>query len=399
MLSKTNRINAANDRPRVLYLGTEDRTFLSHRLPVAQAMLAQGAEVYVMTRDNGGREEIERLGFRVIPWRVSRGSLNPFRELISFVGVLHVYQRIKPDLVHHVALKPIAYGGLAARLCGDVPAVNAITGLGHGFHSESISMRLVRWIWLRLLRVILRNTNAVTVFQNPENRDALMKSGAFGDGQCVTVIRGSGVDAQKFAPVPEPAEPPVVLLPARFLWAKGVAEFVEAARILRNRNLGARFVLAGSCDPANPDSIPERQISAWQSERVVEIIPWQKDMPGLLGSCHMIAYPTYHEGLPKTLLEASSCSRAIVTTDVPGAREVVRHGYNGLLVPPKDPLALANAIEQLIQNPKLRRDMGRSGRERIKREFSNEVVVAQTVDIYTSLLNQNKPSISKAAYV
>jgi len=387
MLSTMDKIHAANERPRVLYLVIEDYYFLSHRLPVAQAMLAQGAEVYVMARDGGLREHLERFGFRVIPWRATRGSLNPFREFISFIEVLRAFRRIKPDFAHHVALKPVAYGGLAARLCGEVPAVNAINGLGHAFHSESMRMRLVRWMWLRVLRIVFANKHAVALFQNAENRDVLVQSGALSDGQRVVVIRGSGVDMQKFAPVPEPPGPPVVLLPARFLWAKGVAEFVEAARIVRERNVHARFVLAGTCDPENPASIPQKQIEAWERERAVEVMPWQKDMPALLGSCHIVAYPTYHEGLPKTLLEAASCGRAIVTTDVPGAREVVRDGQNGLLVPPKDPTALARAIEQLVNNPKLRKEMGRRGRERVRREFSSEIVVAQTLDIYRTLLN------------
>lgn len=377
----------------------EDYYFLSHRLPVAQAMLDEGAEVYVMARDNGWLEQLERLKLKVISWRISRGSLNPLRELISFIDVLRVYRRLKPDLVHHVALKPIAYGGLAARLCGDIPAVNAINGLGHAFHSESGRMRLVRWMWLRLLRIVFANKNAVALFQNPENRDVLIKSGMLPDGGRVAVIRGSGVDLQKFAPVQEPAGPVTVLLPSRFLWAKGVAEFVEAARILRKRGVQARFVLAGSCDRENPDSVPQEQINAWEKAAVIEIVPWQNDMPGLLATCHIIAYPTYHEGLPKTLLEAASCTRAIVTTDVPGAREVVQDGYNGLLVPPKDPIALANAIEQLIENPKLRQEMGHRGRERVQREFSTQIVVAQTMDVYHSLLGRSDIPLPDAVCV
>lgn len=387
MLSKTDKTHTANDRPRVLYLVIEDYYFLSHRLPVAQAMLTQGAEVYVMAHDGGLRRQLEQLGFRVIPWQASRGSLNPLREFISFIEVLHAYRQIRPDLAHHVALKPVAYGGIAARLCGNVPAVNAINGLGHAFHSESMQMRLVRWMWLRLLRIVFANKHAVALFQNAENRDVLVQSGVLPDGQRVAVIRGSGVDMQKFAPVPEPPGPPVVLLPTRFLWAKGVAEFVESARILRTRGVQARCVLAGSCDPENPDSISQKQIDAWEREGVVEVIPWQNDMPELLGSCHIVAYPTYHEGLPKTLLEAACCERPIVTTDVPGAREVVRDGQNGLLVPPKHPTELARAIAQLINNPKLRKEMGRRGRERVQREFSSEIVVAQTLDLYRSLLN------------
>ncbi len=200
------------------------------------------------------------------------------------------------------------------------------------------------------------------------------------------VILGSGVDPERFVPQPEPPPPVTILLAARMLWDKGVGELVEAARLLRDRRLSVRVLLAGAPDPANPAAIPESQLRTWQAEGVVEWLGQRGDMPALIAACHIVCLPSYREGLPLSLIEAAACGRPIVTTDMPGCREVVQRGTNGLLVPPRDPIALAEALRRLIENAELRATLGAAGRERVLERFTVQRVIEQTFAVYEELL-------------
>ncbi len=223
---------------KLVFLANHDRYFWSHRLSLARAARDAGAEVFLMMRlyDRDSGAALEREGFRVINWRLSQRSLNPFRELAAFAQVLNAYRRIRPDLAHHVTLKPIVYGEGAAKLCGQIPSVNTIAGLGSVFSTTKWGMRPVRRALLMLLRPALRGSNSRTVFQNSENRDALLKDEVV-PFERTAIIRGSGVNLREFAPRPEPVGAPVVMLASRMLWEKGVAEFVSAAQILRQRGI------------------------------------------------------------------------------------------------------------------------------------------------------------------
>jgi len=369
---------------KIIFLVTEDWYFWSHRLRLAHAARTAGAEVLIMTHLDQFRTAIEEEGLRVIPWHISRRSLNPLRELHTFFQVVRVYQRERPDLLHHVALKPIVYGGVAARLCGGIASVNAIAGLGHVFTSSLWPMRLLRIVLSRLLRVALRK-NAKSVFQNEDNRDLLVQAGTVSSDQSV-VIRGAGVDIERFTPQAEPTGVPVVMFASRMLWEKGMLEFVTAAAKLRDNGLLARFVLVGKPDPENPSSIPNEQLHRWRRSGLVEYWGHQNDMVAVLARANLVCLPSYQEGLPKVLVEAAACGRAIVATDVPGCREVVRHEDNGLLVPPRDSDALAEALARLIKDPSLRARMGARGREIVVREFSEDIVLAETLAVYRELL-------------
>ncbi len=338
-----------------------------------------------MTRLGQLRATMEAEGFRVIPWRISRRSLNPLRELNAFFQVVRAYKHERPDLVHHVALKPIVYGGFAARLCRGIPSVNAVAGLGHIFTSSISSIRLLRFVLSRMLRVILKANNAKTVFQNDDNRKLLLQEGIVSAAQSV-VIRGAGVNTEQFSPRPEPTGVPVVVLASRMLWDKGVGEFVSAAMKLREQGFVARFVLVGDSDPENPSSIPRKQLRLWQESGLVELWGHRSDMATVFSQSNLVCLPSYLEGLPKVLIEAAACGLAIVASDVPGCREVVRHENNGLLVPARDPDALAEAIAILIKNPPLRAKLGTRGREIVVREFSEETILAQTLRVYGELL-------------
>jgi glycosyltransferase involved in cell wall biosynthesis len=371
---------------KALFLVTNDWYFCSHRLPLARRLRDAGAEVFVMTRLNHNEEDLRGEGFRVLSWHIASGSLNPFREMFALWEVIRVYRKVQPNLVHHIALKPVVYGGLAARFCGGISSVNVIAGLGHVFASQSRRMRVLRRVLLALFRYVLQGKNTVTIFQNEENRDYLIKIRAVRKEHSL-VIRGSGVNVQEFSPHPEPGGVPVVVLVSRMLWDKGVGDFVMAAEILRSQSISARFVLVGDPDPGNPACIRVAQLRAWAGSGAVEWWGYQKDMPAAFAQSSIVCLPSYYgEGVPKVLIEAAACGRAIVTSDIPGCREVVRDGVNGLLVPMRDPEALARALKILLEDPARRASMGTRGREIAVREFSEELVINQTMATYRDLL-------------
>ncbi len=372
-------------RPKLLFLVTEDWYFCSHRLPLACAARDAGFDVAVATRITAHGEHIRCAGLRPIPIVLRRSSRNPWHELQAIREIAAIYRRETPDIVHHVALKPVLYGSLAAKIAKVPHVVNALAGMGYVFTSRDVSARLLRpWIVLAF-RFLLGNSQVI--LQNPDDRAALLTAGILRENQ-VALIRGSGVDTAAFRYTPEPeGKPPLIVLPARMLWDKGVGEFVAAAEILRHGGIAARFVLAGERDPDNPAAIPLEQLRKWHVSGTVSWLGKQEDMPALLAQAHIVCLPSYREGLPKALLEAAACGRAIVATDVPGCREAVRHEENGLLVPARDSAALAQALRQLIENPILRRRFGKNGRTLAEREFSVDKVSAETLALYRECLS------------
>jgi len=381
---------------KLLFLVTEDWYFVSHRLQFARAARDAGAEVVIMTHFTELQPTLEKEGFKVIAWHLSRRSLNPFRELGTFFQVIKAYRRERPDLLHHIALKPIVYGGCAARLLGGIPSVNAVSGLGHVFMSQTLQMCLLRPVLLSFLRFALGSERAATVFQNEENRSFLLRKRVV-KVRATNIIHGTGVNVKRFIRRTEPTGPPIVLLASRMLWEKGIGEFVQAAERLRDKSVNVRFVLVGKPDPENPGSISETQLRAWVSADLVEWWGHQDDMSKILNQASVVCLPSYYgEGVPRILIEAAACGRAIVTTDSPGCRDVVRHGQNGLLVPPRNSEMLAQAIENLINDSTLRASLGARGREMAVREFSEENISAQMMAVYQRLIGSLWPAKDSA---
>jgi glycosyltransferase involved in cell wall biosynthesis len=379
---------------RITYVVNVDWFFLSHRLPLATAALDAGCAVSVVAADTGHAEAIRDAGMEFVPLPISRSGANPLQELKTFRFLLHHYRTQRPDLVHHVTIKPVLYGSLAARLVRGFPVVNAISGLGYLF--TAAEPRLRRRLALEIYRTALNTPASVTVLQNDDDRDELVGGGIV-DADRIRMIRGSGVDCARFVPTPEPPGPPVVLLPARMLFDKGVEVFVRAAEALRRDTPSTRFVLVGAPDPGNPASIDEEQIRQWVATGVVE---WQGhvvDMAEAFRKAHIVVLPSRREGLPKALLEAAAAARPIVATDVPGCREIVRHEVNGLLVPPDDSTSLATAIRRLLHDRALRERYGDAGRALVVAEFSEQIVVGQTLELYRSLLGRGWPREPKRA--
>jgi glycosyltransferase involved in cell wall biosynthesis len=371
---------------KLLFFVTEDWYFCSHRLSLAVAARNAGFDVCVVTRVRNHGAEIRSCGLRLIPIELSRHGINPFGDIALIRRLARIYREELPDLVHHVAMKPVLYGSLAAWLAGTSQVVNAMAGLGFLFVSSEIQARLLRPIVKVAFRFLFNRRGTRLILQNPDDMRLLSDANIL-DAKQIRLIRGSGVDTQVFIDRPEPESEPVVILASRMLWDKGIGEFVEAARKLKDSGVRARFVLIGDTDAGNPAAVSKEQLESWHNSGGVEWWGRREDMPEVFAQCNIFCLPTaYGEGVPKVLIEAASCGRAIVTSDWPGCREIVRNGENGLLVPVRDADALANALQKLIDNAELRQEMGVRGREIVKAEFSMERVVEETLAVYRELL-------------
>ncbi len=371
---------------RLLLLISEDWYFWSHRLSLARAAVAAGYEVALATRVSRYREAIEQQKIRVYPLQwFQRASTMPGRELATMYELLRIYRDFRPDVAHHVALKPVIYGTLAARLTGVATIVNALAGLGFVFQSSARSARLLRPLVAGAMRFTLNLRNGSVIVQNDADRRALIDQRLVA-AERIEIIRGSGVDLAQFVPTPEPQGVPIVVLPARMLWDKGVREFVEAARLVRAGGIAVRFVLVGRPDRQNPQSIPRSQLEDWTRDGAVEWWGLRLDMPAVLAHSTVVCLPSYHEGLPKVLLEAAACARPIVATDIPGCREIAHAGQNALLIPIGDAKALAQAIQSLLADAQMRHDFGTCGRRIVKQQFSDQMVAEQTLALYARLL-------------
>lgn len=376
---------------KILFLVTEDWYFCSHRLPIARAARDAGMEVVVATRVQAHGEIIKQEGFRVVPLRWRRRSKNLIREIQAFVRLLRIYREEKPDVVHHVAMKPVLYGSAAALISRVPRRINAIAGFGYVFTSPSPKARILRPLFRSAFKRMMNRPGTRVIVQNPDDQNAVIRTG-ISTSDRVQVIRGSGVDVDHFVPGPEPEGTPTVTMVARMLWTKGVAEMVEAARLLRRRGVNGRVWLVGDPDPENPESVPESELRRWHQEGVVEWKGHIDDIFSVWSETHVAVLPSYREGLPKTLLEAAACGLPTIAADVPGCREIVRDQENGYLVPAGDAGGLADAIESLLADKSLRERMGKRSRELTVESFSERLVVEQTLSVYRSMLGPASPA-------
>jgi len=387
----------SRERRRLLYVVNDPAFFLSHRRPVALGALAEGYDVHVATPvDAETVETIRALGLAHHAIPLSRGGRNPLGEIRGLAALVRLMVHLKPDIVHNVTIKPVIWGGIAARLAAVPATVSAISGMGYVFIAQGLRARALRTAVAALYRLALGGRERRIIFQNADDRDAFAAMGLRLDARA-EMIRGSGVDLTEFAATPEPAGTVQVLMPARILIDKGAVEFVEAARILRAEGVIARFVLAGDRDLHNPASVPADLLARWKAEGLVAFPGHRRDIAGLIRSSHVVVLPSYREGLPKALIEAAACGRAVVTTDVPGCRDAIDPGRSGLLVPARDSRALAAAIRTLVEDPARRNSMGRAGRELAERAFRVESVVAEHLRIYRELTGPDRPVSHDAA--
>jgi len=351
----------------------------------AKAARQAGYDVIVVTSFDRHRSNIEDEGFRIIELDIDRRSLSPFSTFISIIKLLLVFRKENPDILHQVAIKPILLGGLAARIAGLRRVVNAVVGGGYAFTSTLPLMRILRPLIRYALRLFLNPPGSRVVFENKDDLASFVGARQVRP-EAAVLIRGAGVNLDLYSQRSAPNTVPLVVVPARLLWDKGLSEFIAAARLLRGQCINARFAIVGGEDPGNRASIPPAILENWKAEGIVELWGYRSNMPQVLAEADIVCLPSYREGLPKALLEGMAAGLPCVTTDVPGCREVVVDGENGLLVPPRDHHALANALHRLILDADLRLQMGKRGRIMASTEFSSSIICRQTLQVYEELL-------------
>ena len=315
--------------------------------------------------------------------------MNPFAEAQAVGQLVRIIRTERPDAIHNFTIKCVLYGTIAARICRIHAVVNALPGLGQVYTGRSWKARALRSVVSTLYRNLFRHRGCRVIFQNPDDLVEFRNAGLVVPER-THLIRSSGVDTERFRPRPgaDPAvsgEAPIVFTAARLTYAKGIYELVAAARLLRERGVAARFQLAGDIDHGNPTAIPEKALDDWRREGVVELLGHVEEMENYLGDATIVALPSYREGVPRTLTEAASMGKPIVTTDAPGCREIVDHEVNGLRIPVRDPVALADALERLLKDPDLRRRMGQASREKAVAEFDERDVIRRTIEVYETL--------------
>lgn len=369
----------------LLFVVNSPSFFLSHRLPIAHAARAAGYGVQVATMDGDGVERIISHGFVHHKLPMTRSGINPVAELRTVLSIWALFRRLRPDIVHLVTIKPVIYGGLVARAARVPAVVAAVSGLGFVFVARGVRARFVRWAAVKSYRAALNLSKLRVVFQNASDRDAFVDLGIVRSDQ-VVMVRGSGVDLTEFTPLAEPTAALVVVMAARLLVDKGVREFVAAARLLRTRGVAARFQLVGDVDLGNPSTIDDVEVAEWRKQGVVEVLGDRRDVARIFAAANVVVLPSYYgEGLPKVLIEAAACGRAVITTDMPGCRDAVEPGRTGLIVPPRDVVALADAIEHLAMDRERCSKMGRMGRALAEREFDVRSVVAAHLAMYAEI--------------
>ena len=370
-------------KAKILFVVNVDWFFVSHRLPIAIAAKEAGYEVHVACQLTDKADVLTSAGFVLHELKLQRSGTSISAELKTFISIWKLISKLKPSLIHMITIKPVLYAGIVSRFYS-VARVASISGLGFVFIAEGFKAKLLRFFISLLYRFALKNSATKVIFQNNTDKQLFISQKIIEESATVT-IRGSGVDLNSYRISDEPEGLPVFLLLARLLIDKGVLEFVEAARLLKAKGVGCRMVLVGDTDE-NPKSVTKQQINSWVSDGLVEYWGYTNDVNSTYANCHVAVLPSYREGLPKSLIEAAACGRAVITTDVPGCRDAIVPDETGLLVQVKKPEQLAAAIEKLCVESQLRRQLGKNGRRLAEAEFDVSNVVGIHLKLYYELL-------------
>ncbi len=371
-----------------MFFANTDWYLYNFRRALALAVRDSGHEVILVSPPGPYEDRLEALGLRWIAAPMERRSLNPLRELAFIIWLRKLIRAEGIDLVHGFTIKSAVYGAVAARFSGNRSRISAVAGLGYVFTSRDWRARFLRPFVSSMMRFAMNGKKARLILQNPDDV-ALFGTAGIVDSSRIRLIRGSGVNCSQFSQcaVRTSLEEPLrILLAARLLWDKGIAEYVEASKILKTQGRSVHFLLAGDPDPGNPDAVPEPAITAWEEEGLVEWLGHVDDMPALFASVHALALPTaYGEGVPRSLIEAAACGLTLVATDAPGCREVITNEVNGFLVPLRNAEALAVAIARIADNPELAVRMGQAAKAKALLEFDERIVIDQTLAVYDEL--------------
>ena len=375
-----------NKNIKLLILINDLSFFYSHRLPIAIASKKEGFDVVIGYGELGGADpkilKSEGINLKHVP--MLRGRFNIFNDLKTFFNIWSFFKKEKPDIVHLVTIKPYLYGGIISRLAGIKSTVSAVTGLGSLFLQDNLSNKIIRLILFPIFKTAFNHTNQKIILQNNDDANFLIKWGVLSTNK-IKIIKGSGVNLNNFTELEEKSGLPTVCLASRLLKDKGIYDFISAAKIIKDRKINVKFLIAGNLDLMNPSGLNINDLKRIKEENYVEVVGYERNIANLYSRSHIICLPSYREGLPKSLVEAAAAGRAVVTTDVPGCRDAIIVNKTGLLVPLKNPKKLADAIQFLIENPQQRIAMGKAGRILAEKEFSIEKIVKNHLDIFKVL--------------
>lgn len=374
---------------KIIFFSNTSWYLFNFRLSFLKKLQKEGHEISLVAPEDPFSCKLQESGFKFIPIKLNRSAMNPIGELRVLYSLYRIYREEKPDLVHHYTVKCVLYGSIVGSLHHVKAIVNSITGLGHVFLSNSLSMRVVRFFLIQLYRFFANKKNIAFLFQNSEDQKLFAQLGIVSEKKSY-LVRGSGVDTKKFQPTENLQNNKITLLFAsRLLKEKGLLELMEALRILKNQNISFEFLVAGFLDKGNPSFISEDELNSWVKEGLISYLGALEQIEQELARADIVVLPSWREGLPKILIEAGAAGKAIVATDVPGCRDVVEDKISGLLVPLKNPIALATAMNQLISDSKLRERLGMAARKKVLEEFDQELVHEKTIQIYKFLFNQS----------
>ncbi|VXA95398.1 Glycosyl transferase [Burkholderia sp. 8Y] len=389
------------DAPKVVLFANTDWYLYNFRLSLARKLRDEGFEVVLISPDGEYGPKLEALGFRWHAVPMARRSLNPLREVALLGWLARFLFRERPALVHGFTIKSAVYGALASRIAGVPARVNAVAGMGYVFTSRDLKARTLKPLVTLAMRLAFGGRSSALILQNSDDLE-FFRSTKLVDASVLRLIRSSGVSLTRFqiraqAPAEADKKPLRVLLAARLLWDKGIAEYVDAARALKHEGRTVQFLLAGLPDDGNPASVERAVVEGWAKEGLVTWLGHVDDMPKLLSEIDVMALPSYREGLPKSLIEAAACALPLVTTYAPGCREVVtENGVDGLVVPVRDSVALADAIRLLDDDRALATKLGVAARDRVLQEFDERIVIDKTLSVYLELLPSRSPAFERA---
>lgn len=374
--------------PKVLLVANTSWYLHNFRLPLLKDLRAAGYQVEAIAPHDSYTALLQAEGFTVHNWLVARRSINPLREAHALVDLLRIYQREQPAMLHHFTIKACLYGTIAAKLAGVPRVINAVTGLGHVFLGRRRRSRLLRRALWPLYRSVFMARRATVVFQNADDQDRLIQLGIT-DSSRARLIRGSGVDIQHFRPLGDTAghfrHPLQLLFPSRLIQEKGVEDVIHACQALWAEGVALELLVAGSLDDGNRSSLSPEELRTLRADPRIRCLGHVDDMCALYAASDVVVLPSWREGLSRSLIEAAAMERPIITTDVPGCRDVVDHGRSGLLVTLHDARAIELAIRLLLANPDLARRFGKAARQKVVNEFQVSLVNKQTLDQYQRL--------------
>lgn len=373
----------SQDPKTILMILNDMAWFWSHRLTLAKAILKEGYGLTLAVENAEDDKKMQDMGIQAHNLRGYDKGFNPLAELLLLFSIYKAIKTTKPDIVHAITLRHAFYAGIAARILRHPQSVFTIAGLGSLFAADSAKAKILRFIAMPVFRFAFRHKGAKLIFQNPDDYQIMIDRGAVHADQCV-IIKGSGVDLTQFPYTAQPHNDiPIMLFSSRLIAEKGLDDYVEASRILKEKGVKARFLVAGDTAHKNPKNMDPKQVQAWHDERLIEWLGNVDDMPQRLQACDVFILPSYYrEGVPKVILEALSTGRPIITTDKPGCRETVDDGVNGFKIPAKDGEAIAEKIETLLADRHMMNAMGAASRKKAENEFSVESVVERTLQCY-----------------